>query len=107
MKVTKVDGIFKASRITGPKHNYLGLVFTKNQPDEIKLIPRTLNGEPAIIDPQRMVAAVVLGIEEASKGNPQEFYAHSIEYVVSDTPDYSAYAILAKFIAESAVSEPL
>ena len=105
MKVTKTNNVYKASRITGPKHNYLGLVFTKVQPTETKLVRHTLNNEPVAIDPAQVIAAVVAGIEEANRANPTTLYADSVEYVISDTPDYAAYFQLAKAIAESASAD--
>jgi len=81
------------------------LVLTKVRPTEIKLISRTLNNEPAVIDPARVIGAVVAGIEEANRENATVLYADSVEYVVSDTPDYAAYSQLAKAIAEAASAD--
>lgn len=105
MIVTKVGDVYKASRITGPTHNYLGIVFTRVQPAEPKLIPRELNNELPTIDTTKMIAAVVAGIDEVSRASSRWLYAEIVEYVISDTPDYPAYSKLAKAITEAASAD--
>lgn len=102
MNVTKSDGIYKISRITGPKHNYLGLALSTIPPQTTAIIRRRLNGESDMIDESKMIAAITFGIEDANRLLNTPLFAHSIEYVPSDTPDYSAYSQLAHAIVEVA-----
>jgi len=99
LNVTKFNDMYKASRITGPKHNDLGLVLSRTPSMSKPVLSRTLNNETAVIDERQLVAAVVAGIEEANHSTEAPLHAPSIQYVSSDTPDYSAYSQLAKAIA--------
>lgn len=102
MKVTYSDGLYKCSRITGPKHNYLGLKLSDEQPAEVLVFARQLGGEACVIDETQMVAAVADGICEVNRYRKKHLFASYIEYVPSDTPDYSAYSHLARAIIETA-----
>lgn len=105
MKVTNQDGIYKASRITGPKHNYLGLKMSATPPTNTSVVPRRINDELAGIDEEQLVAAVIRGIEDANRIIAKPLYPQLIEYVPSDTPDYAAYTQLSKAIVEAASAE--
>ena len=105
MRVTKVGETYKASRITGPKHNYLGMVVSLNIPEEMVVVARTLKEEEAVIDESRLVTAVQAGIEKANRAQERKLYAQSVEYVRSDTPDYQAYCDLASAIMAAAASD--
>ena len=105
VKVTKRNDVYKASRITGPKHNYLGLILSKTPSEATALLPHKLNNEPSVIDETKMVVAVAAGIDDANRSINTPLYAQAIEYVPSDTPDYSAYSQLAKAIVEAASAD--
>lgn len=105
MRVTKVDGVYKASRITGPKHNFLGLVLSTTAPLDTALVQCPIKGELPVIDEVQLVAAVLAGVEQSNRTRSAALYAHSIEYVPSDTPDYETYSLLAKTITEAAAAE--
>lgn len=105
MKVTKQDDVYKASRITGPKHNYLGLSMSTAPPVSTSIVPRHLNDEPTAVDETLLVEAVIAGIEDGNRTTAMPLFAHLIEYVPSDTPDYAAYSQLAKAITEAASAD--
>ncbi len=105
MKVTKHNDVYKASRITGPKHNYLGLRMSTSPPTEMSILPHNLNDELSVVDVTQLVDAVNAGIEESNQANAKTVFVLSIEYVPSDTPDYATYSLLAKAIAEAASSD--
>lgn len=105
MKVTKRDDVYKASRITGPKHNYLGLRMSATPLMQPSVVPRHLNDEAKVIDEAKLVAAVIAGIEDGNRTTAMPLFAHLIEYVPSDTPDYAAYSQLAKAITEAASAD--
>lgn len=104
MRVTFVDGMYKASRITGPKHNYLGISFAAKKPKDLDVLPRKLGSEEPSIVEGRLVDAVLAGLKAANQSNGVCLTPETIEYVSSDTPDYAAYFDLANMIARVAAN---
>ncbi len=104
MNVTKTGDMYKASRIAGPKHNYLGLVLTGDVRDASTVVERTLKDEvpPRCIDKERLVAAVNEGVQKGNRDHGSTFHVEVIEFVPSDTPDYEAYVAMAKAIVSAA-----
>ena len=106
MNVVKVDGVYKTSRIAGPKHNYLGLIVERSSPVNIRIVQRSVKGdESKQIDESRLLLAVSEGVSEGNRESGQNLFVECIEYVSSDTPDYKAYTELAKAIVRFAAVE--
>ena len=72
-----------------------------------KIVERTLKDEDTTrcIDKDRLVAAVNEGVQEGNRDHGSMFHVEVIEFVPSDTPDYEAYAAMAKAIVSAAVSD--
>lgn len=103
MKVLKQNGIYKATRITGPKHNFLGLALTRVEPVRIQCVEKRLaNNEVVQIDEEKLRSAVSEGALIANRQLHTSIFIERIEYVPTDTPDYSAYIELAQLIVRSA-----
>ncbi len=66
---------------------------------------RMLVNEPAVIDETQLIAAVTAGIDHGNRAKRKVLYAHMIEYVPSDTPDYGVYSELARAITEAASND--
>ena len=99
MNVVKHEGIYKASRITGPKHNFLGLAVTPDAPPCIQCVQRRMPGDGTCeIDEARLMSAVSEGVSRANRELRSPLFVEQIEYVPTDTPDYGAYIELAKSI---------
>lgn len=94
MKVVEHDGIFKASRIAGPKHNYLGLQFSKED-SEIRVIARKAAtsdvGVAEEVAADEVVKIVKETVKREVKLSERQLYVSCIEYVPTDTPDAQAY----------------
>lgn len=107
MNVTKTDNMYKASRISGPKHNYLGIVVTEDVRVTPNVVERTLNVEqqPSCIDKERLVTAVSGGVREGNREYGSAYHIEVIEFVSSDTPDYDIYTMMAKAIVKAAVAD--
>lgn len=106
MNVVKHEGVYKASRIAGPKHNFLGLAITPKAPSSIQCVQRRMPGDGVCeIDEARLVSAVSEGVSVANRELPTPLFVEQIEYVPTDTPDYGAYIELAKSIVCSASSD--
>lgn len=103
MKVFKNEGMYKISRITGPKHNYLALSLTTTIPTEVIVRSRIINEcESCEIDESRLLAAVSKGVEDGNRDTGRTLSLECLEYVPSDTPDYKIYRELARAIIQSA-----
>lgn len=95
------DGIiFKATIISGPSHNYLGLVFSQEKTDaSIEAIDININ-EPKRLDAENVRDAVILGAQEANRRLSTSYFIKRIEFVPSDTPPAKIYTELAIRIIE-------
>jgi hypothetical protein len=99
MKVIEQAGIFKASRIAGPKHNYLGIGFSDAEVD-VQIVEKRLsetdNGD--LVDGAQVLKIVREVVESQTAGQERRFYVSLIEFVPTDTPDEQAYCELASAI---------
>lgn len=105
MKVTKDGNVFKVARITGPKHNFLGL--TLSRAEVLSLTVERLQVDDGgvyagTLDEQQLVEAVQQGVTEANQKFGTHFYITKLQYVMTDTPDSSVYSLLAQKIVEAA-----
>ncbi len=106
MNIANVDGMYKASRITGPKHNYLGMVLSTTEPVSVKVLARSLMaGETRQVDEAKLLASVSESIAQAQCELDCHLFVEYIEYVISDTPEYIAYAELACAIFSMAAED--
>lgn len=108
MQVRKVGQVYTVARITGPQHNFLGLVLT----DEVVPVPTVerLQMEepgtpPRTLEESQLLAAVQRGITEANQQRGTHFQVATVQYVVTDTPKIAVYTLLARTIAEAAWRE--
>ena len=97
MKFVNNAPLFKISRITGPKHNFLGLQFGDVPIDGEPLVERlsVSAAEKENFLDSAVVAQVRLGLDEARgfcKGN---YWLEKIQYVPSDSPPVEIYRELA------------
>ncbi|HED5893989.1 TPA: hypothetical protein R5R88_004626, partial [Salmonella enterica] len=84
---------YKAMKITGPRHNFLGLVFS-DTPVELEIVNREEKKTSYINEPQ-LIDAVLKGIQEGSIYSNFPCTVQKILYVGSDSPWYEAYELLA------------
>ena len=89
--------LYKLIRITGPKHNLLGLWLasgpTEREPevDAVVLNPN----EPARLNAREIVEQVMRGVADACRELHQPYYIDKIQYVTGDTPPVEIYRWLA------------
>lgn len=105
MNVVEHDGLFKASRIAGPKHNYLGIGFGDEEQD-IRLSEKRLPDDKEAergIDASELRRVVRKVVADEAEATGQQLYVSEIEFVPTDTPDLDAYAELARAIARYAI----
>jgi hypothetical protein len=105
MKLTKDGNVYKLARITGPKHNFLGLALSGAEVPSLT-IERLQVDDGGVyagtLDEQQFVEAVRQGVMEANQKFGTHFYITKLQYVVTDTPDPSVYSLLAQKIVEAA-----
>jgi hypothetical protein len=100
MNIFEHDGLFKASQISGPKHNYLGIAFSRVE-TIIELNEKEILSDKASVsfingfELSKLVQEIVAS--EAEKQGYKLFISR-LEFVPTDSPDFSIYAELAKAI---------
>jgi hypothetical protein len=73
-------------------------------PSSIQVTARLIGTDaPTLINEAELLAAVHSGTEAAYDGAQQRIYIEHIEYVSSDTPDYSVYYEMAEAIMRAAI----
>jgi hypothetical protein len=87
------DGKFyKAIKITGPRHNMLGLVLDKNSNHEIDVIAlRSSKDESNNISSLDVKDQVLSGVEAINHKFGVKYTVEKIQFVSSDTPSESVY----------------
>ena len=107
MQVFKQGGIFKASRISGPKHNYLGLGFSSEEAT-VRIVERQVGDQaerPSSFDAQAIAQLVQEAVRSEAASQNRSVYVSVIELVSTDTPDSQAYADLATEITRFALQD--
>jgi hypothetical protein len=107
MNIFEHNGMFKASRITGPKHNYLGLAFSELDQD-IELIEKQLPDEKEYektVDGSELSRIVREAVISEVEKHQQKLFISKLEFVPTDSLDPSAYVELAKAIVAYALKK--
>ena len=93
------DGQFyKAVKITGPKHNLLGISFGKCDCPEILALCK--ENDEIIIDESDVLSQVKNGIEKINEELGTEYSVSQIQFVPSDTPSKVIYDELTQEIVK-------
>jgi hypothetical protein len=94
------------ARVTGPRHNWLGLLLTtrklKAQP-QVEAVGAESDAEG--INADDVLAQVSRGIEQANTELGTAFSVKGVRFVRSDTPSDGIYEYLAQSIAREAARE--
>lgn len=99
MQFVEEQSVFKAARITGPKHNYLGLAFHPDDKD-IGFLVESLKdeqGERALSE-EEVCQYVVAGVSAANKKLGTRHRVRLIQYIRSDSPPECVYEEMARSI---------
>jgi hypothetical protein len=110
MRISRDGEIYRASRITGPHHNLLGLGLSaeaSSKPQVERLGPRADDAGVDALDQEQVVAHALHGVAEANRRLGTRFGVARIQYLPTDTPPASAYAVLAARIVEEAARDHL
>lgn len=107
MNVFEHNNMFKASRVLGPKHNYLGIEFSELEKD-IEIIEKQLPGDGKLaksVDGSEMTRIVREAVAIEAEMHGQRLFLSKLEFVPTDSSDLSAYSKLAKGIAVYAIEK--
>lgn len=107
------DGVFyKAIKISGPKHNFLGLNFDSkiegiSDYEVIVLEDKNTNTN---IESTEVIRQVQAGVEEINERFGTNFIIRQIQYVATDTPSENVYKeltieILTRFLAKQSFTQ--
>jgi hypothetical protein len=107
MQIIKDGPWYKITRITGPKHNYLGIQIENNSTKKfnptIQALPSVGNCHHHLLNADAILSEVLTGVSEANKELNCDFSVLSIQYVLNDTPPESIYRSLADCIIREIV----
>lgn len=106
MQVIKSGKFYKASRITGPAHSFLGLALTQADiAGGIHVEKLSASGDTSPmrnLDFEQVVAKVFQGVSQANAELGTDFHVETVQYVPTDSDDLDAYLDLAKRIVREA-----
>jgi hypothetical protein len=94
----------RLAQVTGPTHNFLGLVFTSEPvPGACPLVEvQRKPGENARVSQKVVVQEVLEGVRRANATFGTHVAVSAIQYVASDTPMHGVYERLAYSLVERA-----
>lgn len=96
--VRKDGDFYKASRITGPTHNFLAIKFGDSNINIERLEPHNSDSTAVALDPETIKQEVLRGIERANKRLGTAYRAAIVQFVPDDSPPVSIYSLLAEEI---------
>lgn len=94
-----------ASRITGPRHNYLAITFaTEEQSEEPAVIQLPPQGgcEHRPLDAAKVLENTLLGVADGNAFFGTHYRVLNVQYVTNDTGPESVYREMARGIVEDA-----
>ena len=107
MRINFDGEMFRASRITGPKHNYLGMVvLSVAGADDWPLIEHAHGNEPRSLESSDIRAWISEGVRKANEALGTDYGIGRAEYVISDSSDPAIYRAMAENIVLKAHSSP-
>ena len=103
MQIRKEGPFYRASMVTGPRHNTLLLSFadSSNQgTPRIKTLSPIGDCQHPPLNSEAVLKAVLEGVERGNEKSNTHYRVADIEYIENDTGPESVYGYLAEKIAE-------
>jgi hypothetical protein len=105
MRFRHCGSTYSATRITGPRHNYLAITFATEarspEPQVIELPPQGGCEHPPL-DGAKVLAAVLAGVAEGNREFGASFAVATVQYVANDTGPEEVYHHMARALVEEA-----
>lgn len=105
MKILRDGRLWKIARITGPKHNFLGLILAEQSIGEPEVQRLGDLHASAHLDQAEVVEQVLLGLADANAAAETQLYLHLLQFLPTDSSPATTYRLLARTIAEEAHRE--
>lgn len=103
MHFTKRGNFYQASRITGPRHNFLAIALTPGHntcETVVEALPPVGECRHAALSAEAMLSSVAEGVAEANSRFGTDYGVSHIQYVENDTPPEAVYGLMAHEIIE-------
>ncbi|RMX11839.1 hypothetical protein EBQ34_09730 [Vandammella animalimorsus] len=101
MKFFNDNGIYKVSRISGPLHNYLGLVFSDVPVADVDVVAIKLDAkEPERLRSKEVLKQVLAAAEHSSRVLSRPYNIKKVEFVSGDSLPEEIYFQLTQAIIE-------
>ncbi|NMO21076.1 hypothetical protein HPC49_48015 [Pyxidicoccus fallax] len=96
MHFSQANGVYRVVRVTGPKHNLLGLrLAPRDEGGSVEVIDLETGRSPPRLAPEDVKTAVLRGLQRANDSFATHYRPLRIEFVGSDSPPAGAYEELA------------
>ena len=106
LQVIKSGNLYKASRVTGPAHNFLGLTLTSGDvAGDVHVQELSVSGAEtplSLLDSMHVVEKVLEGVSQANAELGTAYQVEGVQFVPTDSADLNAYVELAKRITHEA-----
>jgi hypothetical protein len=91
MQFINEDPLYKIIRVTGPKHNFLGLELSVEPVDNVTLEALDSTNSESQLDVDEILIQVRAGLDRARSMFGRDFHIKRIQYVSSDTLSLNIY----------------
>jgi hypothetical protein len=107
MRISFDGEMFRASHITGPTHNYLGMVVLAGAPtDDWSLVEHTHKNEQRRLESSEVRTWINEGVRKANDALGTDYGIVRAEFVISDSRYPAIYRAMAEKIVLTAHSSP-
>ncbi|MBD2122461.1 hypothetical protein [Trichocoleus sp. FACHB-262] len=98
MHFTKRGNFYQASRITGPRHNFLAIALTPGHSTRetvVEALPPVGECRHAALSAAAILSSVAEGVAKANSAFGTGYGVTNIQYVENDTPPEAVYGFMA------------
>ncbi len=92
------DNYFIATRITGPRHNFLGLQFCDHLISPDNVVVDVIENKESRVNSEAVKAEVMAGMELISRAIKMDYFVTAIRIYSDDSPTPGVYTFLTRCI---------
>ena len=101
MQFTKLEKMFRVSRITGTQDNILGIVFSENKNETINVIEwKTKKGATIKTTAPQVLEQVEFGLKKANEELGKNYQLSEIHFLPSESASNSVYEFLIQALVQ-------
>lgn len=95
MEFVKINGVYIVTRITGSQDNILGVIFTQEKENKVKLIQWPIRKNEKIkTSAEEVLKQVSAGLKFKNEAFKTDYKLSHIYFVPSESPQYEVYTFL-------------